>query len=188
MARPRGAALNRELILDQIELAFADYALKDLSLAMISKVLGIKPPSLYAHFSSFDEVKDELTARALMKMKDTLLIAVSKNVRKDTLKSFMFAYRDLASSNPLLFDCAQFGIRNDNEKLMELAQEIVEIALNIFKERGFSGEKAIHQVRIVRSLLNGFILTERENGFQRSESLDKTFIELVKFTEKGLEN
>lgn len=186
MARPRGPALNNELILDQIELVFRDLSLKDLTLSMISKELDIKSPSLYSHFINFNDVKDQLTARALIRMKEFLERAVTKNPKKDPLKSFIYAYREFAHQNPLLFDCAQFGIRSNNKELMNLAFAVVEIPLARLKARGIIGEKAIHKIRIIRSLLNGFINLEREEGFQRSEKLDKTFKELIKFTEKGL--
>lgn len=188
MARPRGASLNTEIILDLIESVFSKLFLKDLTLAMISKELDIRPPSLYSHFKNLDDLKDQLTARALIKMKEHLEHDLSKNFKKNRLKTFMFSYRDFALENPLLFDSAQFGVRSDNSSLMELASEIVKISLEILNEKGITGEKAIHQIRILRSLLNGFIMIEKQQGFQRSERLDKTFLELIKFTEKGLSN
>lgn len=186
MARPRGPALSSEIILDQIEITFKDLGINDLTISMISKLLDIKSPSLYSHFDGLEDIKDKLTERALLSMHAYLADAIERNKRKDKLKSFMFGYRDFARSYPLLFDCSQFGIRADNEHLMNLGNQIVNLSLGLLQERGISGENAIHKVRIVRSVLNGFILLEKQNGFQRNESPDKTFLELFKFTLKGI--
>lgn len=186
MGRPKGSGLNTELILDRIEEELGDAKLSGLSMAEIAKSLKIKPPSLYSHFESLEDIKDKVTSRALRLLAEDLQAAIEEKSGRAKLMAFMTAYRKYAHQHPLLFDATQFGIKRENQFIMSEAHKIVLLAIESLEHWKISDAQIIHAVRIVRSLLNGFISLELQGGFQRTERPDSSFNELIKFVESGL--
>lgn len=188
MPRPKGNSLNAELILDQIVDQMKMNTLSSLSMASIADLLKIKTPSLYSHFSGLDDLKAGITLRGLNLLSAELQRAIEQKNRQEKLFSFMRRYRSFAHRYPLFFDAVQTGIRSDSQALIQKADEIVRLGLNALDGWQIPPARQIHIVRIVRSLLNGFISLEQSGGFQRSERSEKSFEELLEFTERSLKS
>lgn len=188
MPRPKGNSLNAELILDQIVDQMKTDTLSSLSMASIAQMMKIKTPSLYSHFASLDDIKSSITLRSLNLLSEELQKAMEKKNGHEKLFSFMKRYRSFAHRYPLYFDAVQTGVRSDNAILMHKADEIVRLSTEALAGWQIPSSRLIHTVRIIRSLLNGFISLEQSGGFQRSERSEKSFEELLDFTERGLKS
>lgn len=162
-------------------------SLDSLSMAEIAQSLGIRTPSLYSHFASLQDLKDQLTLRALLLFQEDLKASLIQHQEKNALLAFMKAYRAFARKHPLLFNATQFGIRTQDPRIHAEAEKIVLLAIEALQSTcKISKPHLIDAVRTLRSLLNGFINLENEGGFQRKEKVDASFEALLKFTMAGL--
>lgn len=69
----QGRSDTRERILDVAEQLFADHAFDGTSLRMIALQVGIREPSIYAHFASKDAIYDAVIDRALQPFNQALM-------------------------------------------------------------------------------------------------------------------
>lgn len=188
MARPTGNTLSPDAVLNLIEKKLGTtVSFNTLSMSEVAKCVGIKTPSLYSHFMGLQDLKDQVTLRGLTRLIECLQQELQRNKDKQKFRNFMQAYRIFGVQNPLLFEATQFGIRPEHDLIKQKAEEVVILAIKALDPWKIPSNKVIHSVRILRSLLNGFISLELQKGFRRKEDTEESFKELIHFAEKGLE-
>ncbi|PKA10299.1 AcrR family transcriptional regulator, partial [Leptospira meyeri] len=68
--------------------------------------------------------------------------------------------------------------------LKPLGDRILEICMEVFRFQKLD-ETAVHRIRILRSLLHGFIVLEEAGGFGRKESIEDSFKKITESLESG---
>ena len=63
----------------------------------------------------------------------------------------------------------------DDEEHLVAGSRAVEVLVAVLGAWGFTGDEALHRVRVVRSALHGFISIEAEGGFGLAPSADESF-------------
>jgi len=82
---PQGRSPTRERVLDVAEQLFADHGFDGTSLRMIALQVGIREPSLYAHFPGKDAIYEAVIDRALSPFSEALLSWSSSVLSLQTL-------------------------------------------------------------------------------------------------------
>jgi AcrR family transcriptional regulator len=149
------------------------------TLATLAQKLNIRSPSLYNHVKGLPELRRQLALSGLTQMSKQFKLAVTDKSGDDAVRAFSYAYLTFARAHPGLYEAVQRAAEPDDKLLQEAAGEVVQMAVDSLKGYGLEGDKAIHAVRGLRSLLHGFISLERQGGFGIPLNLDVTFEKLV---------
>ena len=89
---------------------------------------------------------------------------------------------------PLELDEEHHGLRlGSDEELLAAGFRAVEVLVAVLGAWGFTGDEALHRVRVVRSALHGFVSLEAEGGFGLALSVDESFELMVQMLLAGLE-
>ncbi len=180
MARKVGITLDD--VLDVAAVIADRDGLQSVTLAKVAAALGVRSPSLYSHVEGLDGLRRQLAARAADLLVTTFAQAgVAGESGSDPVRRAAVAYRQFAHGHPGLY--AAMSPAPDPGADPELAAAFAEpVRMLAGLVDGSSAPdldaSTVHRIRVLRSLLHGFVSLELEGGFGLPEALDDTF-ELV---------
>jgi AcrR family transcriptional regulator len=160
--------------------------LGSVTLARLAGELGIRPPSLYAHIASLDDLRRRIGAHAAGQLAAALAAAAAGRARADALRAVAAAYRDYAHAHPGGYAALQRAPNRDDKATRRAYEDVVSVVLAILRGYGLEGDEAIHATRSVRAALHGFVALEADQGFGIPLSLDESFDRLVAMLDRGL--
>ena len=167
--------LTRDLVLAEA-VAFVDAeGLDQLSLSALADRLGVRPPSLYKHISSVDDVRLGLFLIAYAELQREL--TQSEESDSDApIVAFAHAYRRFAHAHPGLVTSTVRVLPGFEEQLRQAEADAVEPLLRVLQRYGVDDvHRQIHLARFVRSALHGFVSIEAARGFMRSEPVEDSY-------------
>lgn len=171
--------LNRQKIIDAAATVLDRDGMEQLTLQKVSKALQVKPPSLFNHISGLPEIKSELTVLGVNQLMEYLTESVDPHSEENLWYQIACGYRKFAHRHPGLYD----AITNAPDELSEKAlEEINSPFLWVVKNLGIKDmkfEDQVHTVRIIRSMLHGFIDLEKSGGFKQKVDPDVSFKKMV---------
>ncbi|MGN7312280.1 TetR/AcrR family transcriptional regulator [Alkalicoccobacillus gibsonii] len=163
-----------------------DQGLKQLSIGALAEKLKIKPPSLYNHVRGLDELHDLLAVYGCQKLLEKLeesILAVSK---EEAVKQFSYAYVTFAKEHPGLYEATSRAAEEENVELKQAQEQIVLVILRVLEAFDLENDHAIHVIRMLRSMLHGFVTLEQGQGFGLPYDLDQTLEVMIRTFLKGL--
>jgi len=179
MARKVG--LTRDRVLEEAMGLLDSGGAKALSLAALAQQLGVRTPSLYAHLpGGVGELRREMALQAASRIGRAMEGGAAGLQGREALAGVARAYRDFAHAHPGAYALAQVAVRpgEDDELYGALAATLTPL-LRALAETGTVGDDAIHQIRILRSALHGFVLLEAGGGFGMPVAVEESFRRLV---------
>lgn len=164
--------LSRQQIIDY---AF-DYSKKrhwkELNLKMIAEHFEVKTPSLYNHIESIEDLIGDMNAKTIQELSSVLSKSIQGVSGKEAIRELSHAYRKFSKSHSGVYELTVEAPSN-NEKHKKAAEELLDILLAVFK--GIPKKQGIHKIRILRSMLHGFVSLEIGKGFGLPVGIDETF-------------
>lgn len=176
--------ITRESVLDLAWDLIMEQGFAEFRLASLAENLGIRTPSLYNHIRDLEDVRREMKRRSLQILGDRLsLESLNPNQGRKRIPEFLNLYRSFAKSHPNMYPLTIESTESDLE-LKPLGDRILFLCMEVF---GFQSldETAVHRIRILRSLLHGFIVLEEAGGFGRTESIEDSFQKITESLESG---
>lgn len=153
-------------------------------LSQLAENLGIRTPSLYNHIQDLEDVRREMKRRSLQLLGDRLSLKLKNlNTGSERIFDFLYAYRSFAKSHPQFYPLTIESTEFDPE-LKPLGDRILAICMEVFRFPTLD-ETAVHKIRILRSVLHGFIVLEEAGGFGRKESIEESFKKITESLESG---
>ena len=128
-----------------------------------------------------------LTLVSLAQLTDAIRDAAVGRSGPDALRSVARAYRAYALEHPGRYASTVRALSPDDAELAGAGVRAVEVLVAVLGAWGFTGDDALHRLRVVRSALHGFISIEAEGGFGLPLSLDESFELLLATLVAGLE-
>lgn len=178
--------LNRNAVIEAaIQLANKE-GFSSLSLGELARQLDIRPPSLYKHIQSLEDLQDEIGIRGINALIHELNQVDNQGNPQNTIYEICIIYRNFALKNKALYESIQPAMTRRSPKFQESAKELLETILSFVTRLKINKKDYIHAVRSLRSLMHGFIELERQGGFGMKEDLDKSFQYLVKIFTEGV--
>ena len=179
--------LDRESVLEVAwDLANRE-GIENVSIKRIADELEIRSPSLYNHIKDLSDVMSEVAARTANLFADSLekIMADAEPVKnsKEGLRKFILGYKNFAHRHKGVYHLL-VSAPSENEKPRLASERILKGCLTALSLKVLNSE-AIHQIRILRSVLHGFVSLERGNGFGLPESVDESFQILTKGLVEG---
>lgn len=157
---------------------------ESLSLTTLADSVGVRPPSLYKHIASLDDLRARLALHAYREI--GALLRAALEAPGDALANLAAAYRRFTLERPGLAMALVRAPAGDDE-LTRAAAEVTEPLFALVRGYGIQDpDELVHQARILRSALHGFVSLEAAGGFGLAQSLDATFERLVAALDVGL--
>jgi AcrR family transcriptional regulator len=160
--------------------------LAEVTLARVAESLGVKAPSLYNHVEGLPGMLRLLTILSLEGLTDAIRNAAVGRSGADALIAVAHAYRAYAHEHAGRYAATVRAVPDDAQ-LSAAGLRAVEVIVAVLGAWAFTGDDALHRVRIVRSALHGFISIEAEGGFGFALSVDESFELMLQTLIAGLD-
>lgn len=170
------AGLDKKKIIE----AAADMADKkgiaNVTLKVLAEELGIKPPSLYKHFSGgLEELNKELMLYGWRSLESEITRAAIGKAKDDAIIAICYAYRNFVAKHKGLFEAMQWYNMYQSEEHLKATEGTVSILFQVLEAYGLSEEQKVHIVRMLRGFLQGFVSIESHGGYGNPTPLNDTF-------------
>jgi len=157
-----------------------------LSLGRLAKRLGVSTPSLYNHITGLPGLKRELTLYCLRDLIHRIHRVTVGKSRSEAIFALADAYRDYARATPGRYTFTLHAPDPGDQEVQAISQEAVDVLLAVLAPYKLSEIDAIHAIRAMRSIVQGFITLEAAGGFGIPLDLDASFHWLIKLYIDGL--
>lgn len=182
----RRMKIDLSIILQMATELVDEHGLDQLSIGSLAEKLGVRPPSLYHHLDSLNELKQKLAIHGMKKLHDTMLQAAVGRSGDDAIREISKAYIQFVQMHPGLYD-ASTRFPDENDKELQQAQEsIVHLVVQVLQAYNLNEEMAVHMVRGLRSILHGFTSIEQMGGFGMQLDINKSFSILINTFIEGI--
>ncbi|MGE8722091.1 TetR/AcrR family transcriptional regulator [Leptospira terpstrae] len=176
--------ITRDMVLDRAWDLIAEEGWNEFRLSKLAESLGIRTPSLYNHIQDMEEIRREMKRRSMQMLGDRLSLKLKTSATgSERIFEFLNAYRSFAKSHPQFYPLTIESTELDPE-LKPLGDRFLDLCLEVFRFPVLD-ESAVHKIRILRSLLHGFIVLEEAGGFGRKESIEESFKKITESLESG---
>ncbi len=160
--------------------------LEAITLARLAKDLKIKPPSLYNHISGLADVMRDLSVQGVREANACMSRAAVGLSRKEALSAVGMAYRQYAREQPGLYLASLRAVPEDDAEWGEASQETLKTIIAVLSGYGLEGKDALHAVRGLRAIIQGFVSLEAARGFGMPLDIDESFRRLLTVFSDGL--
>lgn len=151
----------------------------EVTLATLATKLGVRAPTLYHYVDGLDGLHRELALLGARQLARALGQAVMGFGGDEAVQAMATAYRNFAHAHPGLYNAFQRAADPQDTALQEAQSEVVEIVLRVVAPIRADRDSAIHTVRLIRSLMHGFVSLEIGGGFGLPQDIDETFRRLI---------
>lgn len=173
------AGLDHEAILRAAEKLANQHGLASLTMATLAATVNVRAPTLYHYFHGLADIKRFLALRGLREMSDRLGHAVMGKSGDAAVTALAYALHDFARAHPGLYEATARAPEGADAEWQAAGAEVVDIGLRALSSYQLSSDDALHMVRIVRSIVHGFVSLDRSGGFALPLDRDETFRRLI---------
>lgn len=170
--------LDRDAVVLEAAKLCDESGFEKLSIAALADRLGVRPPSLYNHVKSLDDVYQQMALMGLRlwtaRLRDVLDAAPAQKVR-----AVAHATRDFARAQPTLFQCATRNFSGQDEEYLAASAPLVAIIGEVFPGSTSGEERGALNEYLMRCLIFGFISLEANNGLAPARDLDALYDDLI---------
>ncbi|MEV2271269.1 TetR/AcrR family transcriptional regulator [Nonomuraea africana] len=170
------------LTADRVTLAGAELAdevgLDHVTMSAVARRLGVKDASLYAHVRNLEDLRGRIALLAADEKTVRIAEATAGRAGKDALVAFANAYRAYAHDHPGRYTATQLPIDIDPELVARAPgpRRAVELTYSMLRAYALDEPDLTDAVRLVRSMLHGFINLEAAGGFAHARPADDSWI------------
>lgn len=181
--------LNKDDII-KIAAAMADEnGIADVTFKKLAEKLGIKPPSLYKHFSGgLDELNMELKLYGWRLMDGEIIKAVIGKTKDDAVIALGYAYRKFVMEHKGLYEIMQWYNMYESEKHRQASAGAVDVMYRALGSYTLTEDQKVHTVRMIRAFLQGFSTIEVNVGKDYPVPLTDSFDFALKTMLNGIAN
>lgn len=136
-----------------------------------------------------DSVHDMRVALALAGYRGVhqrILKAIDGKTGAEAIRAMAYAMRSYALGNPGLAAASFRNPQIDSAEWQDAGNEMAQTVFRVLSECGLEGEAAHHAVRILRSLVRGFILNEMASDSSQPLEFQKSYVLGVEVFIQGL--
>lgn len=156
------------------------------TLANVAKKLQIRTPSLYNHIDGLPDLRQKLAIYGIEKMYNQMVQAVIGKSRDEAVRDLAQAYVDFAKQHPGLYEASFRAPDPLASDFQHAGDAVVQLILQVFQGYQLEGDRALHMVRSLRSMLHGFVSLSSIGGFGLPLDLSETFDCMMQTFLKGL--
>lgn len=162
------------------------FGMPEVTLANLAKKLNIRPPSLYNHFDGLPGLRKKLAIYGLEKLYEELADAAIGVSGTEALLSISRAYIQFARKHPGLYEATLMAPDPEDGEVQKAGAKIVDLTVRVLQSLAMEGDRALHAVRGLRSILHGFSSLEQKGGFKMALDLDDSIEIVIRALIKGI--
>jgi AcrR family transcriptional regulator len=156
------------------------HGVQEVTLANLAKKLGIRPPSLYNHFYGLTGLRKKLAIYGIEKLYKVMADAAIGVSGTEAVLAVSQAYVNFARSHPGVYEATLLAPDPEDVDVQQAGGKIVDLSVRILQAYHLEGERALHAVRGLRSILHGFSSLEQKGGFKIALDLDESLMMILK--------
>jgi len=168
------------------EIADAE-GLEQLTLAHLAARLNVRSPSLYKHVAGLDDVRRGLALLGARTLAERFARAAVGKSGAAGVRAVGVAYRAFAKDHPGLYAAIQRAPARDDAALIAASDEIIDILRAVLEPWRLDDAQQIHAIRMIRSLIHGFVSLEAAGGFGIPLDLEQSYDYAITVFIDGLE-
>jgi AcrR family transcriptional regulator len=175
--RPR---LNRHRVIAVAADLADDHGLHMVTLSAVAREVGVRTPSLYTHVRGSDDLRAGLAALALGELAERGQHALAGRAGRNALLALANVHRDYAREHPGRFEAAGALDVPLTPELETAAAHVADQTLAVLRGYPIPTKDRVHAVRLVASLLRGFVELETGGAFTgRAPSSQKSWARVL---------
>jgi AcrR family transcriptional regulator len=157
------ARLDTETVVDAAERLVSQQGWSALTMAALAEALGVRPPALYRHVGSLDDLRIKLNLRLIDGMVTAVRSAVMAQSREDGLRALARAYRRFAHEHAGLF---RAPLPFDHAEVRAQFARAGEAAHAVLRSFGLDDEQIVIATAQLAAVFHGFVVIELANGLE----------------------
>ncbi len=165
--------LDREKVLQTAIQLVDQLGMEKVTLALLAKELGVRPPSLYNHFRGLQEIRKEIALHTLRELEEMLLRSLIGKAGEEAIREFCHVYYEYSQKHPGLYQAAI--IVYEDRQIQQAGDRIVGLLLELLRPFGMEETQCIHIIRGLRSLIHGFSMLKQQGAFGLDVQTDESF-------------
>ena len=160
--------------------------IEQLTLGRLAERLHVKTPSLYNHIAGLPGLKHDLALYCLRDLLGCITHATIGKSGAEAILALADAYRTYAKQTPGRYALTLQAPPPGDQEVQAAAQQVVEVVLAVLTPYKLGEEDAIHAIRALRSIVQGFISLELAGGFGMPIDTEASFHWLIQLFIDGL--
>ncbi|MFJ2758918.1 WHG domain-containing protein [Nocardioides sp. NPDC087217] len=176
MGRP---GLNRSDVIAAAADLADELGFDAVTVSVLARRLGVRSPTLYSHISSGTDLRTAVTAYVLDELADATTQAMTAGEGRELLVAYANAIRDFARRSPGRYDAttrqrvppvpAGESRLDSVDEAITAGRRNADLALAVVRSYGVTEANETYAVRLMSSLIHGYITLELAGSFAHSE-------------------
>ncbi len=137
------------------------------TLSAVARHFDVKVASIYSHVASAHDLKTRITLLALDELADRLAVALAGRAGKDALAAFAEVFRNYAREHPGRYAATRYRL-DGATAAASAGPRHAEMSRAILRGYDLTGVDQTHAVRLLGSVVHGFVSLELEGAFSHS--------------------
>lgn len=182
MGRP---GLNRSAVIAAAADLADELGFDAVTISILARHLGVRSPTLYSHISGATDLRTAVTAYVLDELADATSTAMAAGESRDLLVAYADAIRDFARRSPGRYDATtRQRVPPASDPAAEIPDSVAaaitagrrnaDLALAVVRRYGIAETNETYAVRLMSSLIHGYITLETSGTFAHSEPSSET--------------
>ncbi|MEU4454263.1 TetR/AcrR family transcriptional regulator [Nocardioides sp. NPDC023903] len=182
MGRP---GLNRSAVIAAAADLADQLGFDAVTISVLARHLGVRSPTLYSHISGATDLRTAVTAYVLDELADATSTAMAAGEGRDLLVAYADAIRDFARRSPGRYDATtRQHVPPASEPAAEIPDSVAaaitagrrnaDLALTVVRSYGIAETNETYAVRLMSSLIHGYITLELAGTFAHSDPPSET--------------
>ncbi len=185
---PARAGLDRGAVVRAAAEILDEKGKPDITLAELAARLGVRTPSLYNHVAGLEDLMRAIGLYGVQELGQRIGRAAIGKAGPDAIVSICHAYRAFAHERPGLYLTSVGAPTDDEPDRVAASDEIIGILRLVLEPFGQDAKQQIHSIRVIRSLVHGFVSLELSGGFGLPIDVDQSFDYLLEMLTAGLQH
>ena len=160
--------------------------IEQLTLGRLAERLNVRTPSLYNHVAGLSGLRHDLALYCMRDLLDRIRLATIGKSGAEAIIALADAYRSYAREMPGRYAVTLRAPDPGDQAVGAVAQQVVDVCRAVLAPYKLGEEDAIHAIRGLRSIVQGFIWLEMAGGFGMPVDTEASFHWLINLFINGL--
>ncbi|HEY0756834.1 MAG TPA: TetR/AcrR family transcriptional regulator [Ktedonobacteraceae bacterium] len=173
------AGLDQEIIMKAAAKLADEYGLEQITITTLAGQLKVRPPTLYHYFSGLAGIRRFLALLGLRESIERLGRAVMGKSGDAAIIALALAIKQFAVEHPGLYAATLQAPSTEDPEWQAAGNEVVDICIRALSFYNLTLNDALHTIRIIRSIVHGWVSLRASGGFALPLDVDETFRRLL---------
>ncbi|WP_371574341.1 WHG domain-containing protein [Streptomyces sp. NBC_01314] len=150
-----------------------------LTMGLLANRLGVRPPSLYKHVGSLNDLRHGISVQAKREFAHQLARECVGRSGPNAVRAFADSYRHWALEHPGRYAATLPAPAAGDEEDRRVSEAALQVLLDVLAGFGLPDARTVDSARALRSALHGFVTLEGADSFQMPRDATRSFHFLI---------